>query len=122
MGRKALAVLCAVLLGSIITAAEPQFRDHDRDRDATDARLERERDKALNKERQESLKKDTEKLLKLATELKEQVDKTNENMLSLDVMKKTEEIEKLAKQVHEKMKGFALSPALRDTGPFSNHP
>ena len=62
-------------------------------------------EKKLNLRRQENIKKDTEKLLELATELKQYVDKTNENMLSMDVIKKADEIEKLAKSVKEKMKG-----------------
>jgi hypothetical protein len=40
----------------------------------------------------------------MATELKDYVDKTNENVLSLEVVKKAEEIEKLAHSVKEKMK------------------
>ena len=63
-----------------------------------------------NKERQAALKKDTDKLLELATQLKEYVDKTDENMLSLDVIKKAEEIEKLSKSVKEKMKAEAYYP------------
>jgi hypothetical protein len=62
------------------------------------------REKALNRQRQADIKKDTDKLLQLATELKDAVDKTNENMLSLDVIRKTDEIEKLAKEVRKKMK------------------
>ncbi len=68
-------------------------------------KLAREMAKKANAERQAVLKADTEKLLKLSTELKEYVDKTNENVLSLEVLKKAEEIEKLAKSVKEKMKG-----------------
>ncbi len=34
------------------------------------------------------------------------VDKSNENVLSLDVLKKAEAIEKLARSVKEKMKGY----------------
>lgn len=75
-----------------------------------EAHIRRERDKALNAKRQEELKRDTERLLKLATELKENVDKTNQNMLSLDVIKKAEEIEKLAKSVKDKMKAQGLEP------------
>lgn len=60
--------------------------------------------KRRNKERQAKLKADTDKLHRLATELKQQVDKSNENILSLDVIRKAEEIEKLAKSVREKMK------------------
>ena len=68
------------------------------------AKLERELAKKANQERQAALKRDTDKLLKLATELKDYVDKTNESVLSLEVVKKAEEIEKLAHSVKEKMK------------------
>jgi hypothetical protein len=61
--------------------------------------------KKANEERAAALKVDTDKLLKLATELKASVDKSNENILSLDVIKKAEEIEKLAHSVKEKMRG-----------------
>lgn len=48
--------------------------------------------------------RDTNKLLQLATELKAQVDQTNKDVLSVDVVKKAEQIEKLAKSVKEKMR------------------
>ncbi|MBV9573703.1 MAG: hypothetical protein JOY93_06585 [Acidobacteriales bacterium] len=54
--------------------------------------------------RQARLKHDTDQLLKLATELKQFVDKSNANTLSLDVVRKAEEIEKLAHGVKERMK------------------
>ena len=72
--------------------------------DARD-RLTREMAKKAAKERAAALKTDTDKLLKLSVELKAYVDKSDENVLSLDVIKKAEEIEKLAKSVKEKMKG-----------------
>jgi predicted TIM-barrel fold metal-dependent hydrolase len=83
---------------------DPQF-GRERQKDPTAEKLERDREKALNKQRQTSLQKDTDRLLQLATELKQNVDKSNEHTLSLDVIKKAEEIEKLAKQVKDKMKG-----------------
>ncbi len=55
-------------------------------------------------ERQLALRRDTEKLLSLAAELKQNVDKTSPNFLSMDVIKKAQEIEKLAKSVKDKMK------------------
>ena len=61
--------------------------------------------KKANEQREAALKNDTDKLLRLATELKTYVDKSNQNILSIDVVKKAEEIEKLAKSVKEKMKG-----------------
>jgi hypothetical protein len=61
--------------------------------------------KKAQKQRVEQLKSDTDKLLQLSVELKAYVDKSNTNILSLDVMKKAEEIERLAKSVHDKMRG-----------------
>jgi hypothetical protein len=55
-------------------------------------------------ERQKKLAADTERLLALAKELKQEVDKTNKNVLSVDVVKKAEEIEKLARSVRSQMK------------------
>ena len=69
-------------------------------------------EKDANKQRHTELKRDTDKLLKLSTELKEYVDKSNENVLSLDVIKKAEEIEKLAHSVKTKMRGENLSPSM----------
>jgi hypothetical protein len=77
----------------------------ERQKDPNEEKMERDREKALNKQRQTTLQKDTDRLLQLATELKEYVDRTNEHTLSLDVIKKAEEIEKLAKSVKGKMKG-----------------
>jgi hypothetical protein len=68
-------------------------------------RVEEQQEKARSTERQKRLVADTEKLLALATELKTDVDKTNKNILSLDVIKKADEIEKLAHSVKERMKG-----------------
>ena len=60
-----------------------------------------------NVDRQKRLVADTDKLLSLATELKQDVDKSDKNTLSVDVVKKADEIEKLARSVKEKMKGGA---------------
>ena len=68
-------------------------------------RIEKEMEKKANQERQAELKRDTEKLLQLATDLKAEVDKSNENVLAVEVIKKADEIEKLAHSVREKMKG-----------------
>ena len=67
-------------------------------------KMQRDAEKKWNKERQARLKADTDRLLQLSTELKQQVDKSNENILSLEVIRKAEEIEKLAKSVRERMK------------------
>ena len=61
--------------------------------------------KELGKQRYKDIQKDSDRLLTLATQLKKQVDTAGEHTLSLDVIKKAEEIEKLAKDVRNKMKG-----------------
>jgi hypothetical protein len=61
--------------------------------------------KRAAKERVAALRQDTDRLLKLSVELKSSVDKSDENVLSLDVIKKAEEIEKLARSVKDKMQG-----------------
>jgi hypothetical protein len=75
------------------------------DADQAQQRLAHDMAKKANLQRQAAIKADTDKLLKLAAELKDSVDKSNENLLSLDVLKKAEEIEKLAHSVKDKMKG-----------------
>jgi hypothetical protein len=77
------------------------------DADEAQARIAAELAKKAAKERLATLKSDTDRLLKLSVELKQSVDKSDENVLSLDVVKKAEEIEKLARSVKEKMKGRA---------------
>ena len=59
---------------------------------------------AANAERKKQIADDSAKLLKLATELKAEVDKTTKDELSLGVIRKADEIEKLAHNVKEKMK------------------
>ncbi len=54
--------------------------------------------------RAEDMKRDSQKLLDLATELKNYVDKSGENILSVDVIRKAEEMEKLARQVKNNMR------------------
>jgi hypothetical protein len=60
--------------------------------------------RSLNSERQKRLVADTDKLLALATELKQDMDKTNKNVLSIEVIRKADQIEKLAHSVKERMK------------------
>jgi hypothetical protein len=52
------------------------------------------------------IKKNVEKLFQLASELKDEVDKTDSvQVLSLAMVKKAEEIEKLAKEIKSRAKG-----------------
>jgi hypothetical protein len=54
------------------------------------------------KEEQKELRRDVERLLQMAKNLKEESDKTPEtDVLSLSLVKKAEEIEKLARQIRD---------------------
>jgi hypothetical protein len=62
---------------------------------------------AANAQRKTQIADDTAKLLKLATDLKTEVDKTDKDTLSVNVIRKAGEIEKLAHSVREKTKSTA---------------
>ncbi len=66
--------------------------------------VDRERSAKMQELRQEAIRRDTEKLFQLSVELKDYVDKSSNNVLSLDMIKKAETIEKLARSVKDKMK------------------
>lgn len=59
---------------------------------------------AANALRRKQISDDAAKMLELATELKAAVDKTDKDTLSIDVIRKADNIERLAKGVKEKMK------------------
>jgi hypothetical protein len=62
--------------------------------------------KAILEERQKSIKKEVERLYDLASDLKTEVEKTDSTtVLSLAMLKKADEIEKLAKQIKDQAKG-----------------
>jgi hypothetical protein len=86
-------------------ATRPDTTEPIADGDEARARIASDMAKKAAKERLVALKQDTDRLLKLSVELKQSVDKSDENVLSLDVIKKAEEIEKLARGVKDKMKG-----------------
>jgi hypothetical protein len=54
--------------------------------------------------RRKQIADDSANLLKMATDLKAEVDKSNKDTLSLSVIRKAEEIEKLAHSVRDRVK------------------
>ncbi|HEV8075497.1 MAG TPA: hypothetical protein VGP66_06595 [Candidatus Acidoferrum sp.] len=63
-------------------------------------------EKRMLEENQKDIKKKVEKLYDLATELKAEVDKTDSSkVLSLNLVRKAEEIEKLARDIKNRSKG-----------------
>lgn len=61
------------------------------------------RDEILKVEYQKSVE-DARELAKLADELKVELEKSDRNVLSVATLKKTEEIEKIAKRIHDRLK------------------
>jgi len=109
--RKAIILVCFMAVWAPAAVAPPtplQSQEQDIDPEIRDKML-----REQNKQRQQEIKEETEKLFQLATELKAAVDKSNENVLSMDVVRKAEEVEKLAKKVKEKMKeGVGPTPPI----------
>ena len=63
-------------------------------------------EKRMLEENEKDIKKKVEKLYDLATELKAEVDKTDSSkVLSLNLVRKAEEIEKLARDIKNRSKG-----------------
>lgn len=59
---------------------------------------------AANEARKKQITEDSARLLKLANDLKAEVNKTSKDTLSLGVIRKADEIERLAHEVREKMR------------------
>jgi hypothetical protein len=73
---------------------------------APDPGIDSKRAKTLLEQNQKDVKKNIERLFQLASELKDEVEKTDAvTVLSLAMLRKTEEIEKLARQIRDKTKG-----------------
>lgn len=71
---------------------------------ANDDDVQRQQAVAANQQRQIEIRRDTEKMAELAQELKEYLAKTDQGVMSVDAIKKAEQIEKLARSVKSKMK------------------
>jgi hypothetical protein len=62
--------------------------------------------KAIDRQNQKEIRADVTKLYELVSELKDQIDKTDSaSTLSVSVVKKAQQIEKLAKQIKDLAKG-----------------
>lgn len=66
----------------------------------------RKQQKELLAHRFEQMKQDADELAALAKSLQEELDKSSENILSLQVLEKAEKIEKLARRIKSNAKGY----------------
>jgi hypothetical protein len=104
----ALGVPLGILAGTVAAQApttvpkrHPSLTDKDDDPDAPKVGT-----KAILEANQKDIKKNVERLFQLASELKTEVEKTDSAQVrSLALLKKTEEIEKLAKDIRSRAKG-----------------
>ncbi len=87
------------------TARPPLFGGQEESNDPAERSQQEKLEKGRQEERQKQLVRDTDRLFELAQQLKDQVAKSNKNTLSIDIVKKAAEIEKLAKSVKERMRG-----------------
>jgi len=114
--RVASAAVCAFFLRTATTAGAAQNSGRLETQQAGSSRRDRNEvdppvpeaatKKALLEQRQKDIKKDVEKLFDLATQLKAEVEKTDATTtLSLAMVRRAEEVEKLAHQIKENAKG-----------------
>jgi len=114
--------VCAIVLGGFSRAAaqdvhftlppaQPQFQDlrlplpsMAPNGPGTGDDVQRQQAIAVNQQRQMEIRRDTEKMLALTAELKDYLQKADKGIMSVDAIKKAEQIEKLAHGVKSKMK------------------
>jgi hypothetical protein len=93
----------ALVPGAPVRAQSQQNPQQPKDDDSRMPKLD---PKLILEANQKEIKKNVEKLYDLASELKSEVEKTDSvQVLSLAMLRKTEEIEKLAKEIRSRAKG-----------------
>jgi len=97
------AAVLALASSTQVRAQLPQNPQQQKDDDSNAPKLDPKRILEAN---QKEIKKNVEKLYDLASELKAEVEKTDSvQVLSLAMLRKTDEIEKLAKEIRSRAKG-----------------
>jgi hypothetical protein len=85
-------------------SSQSQVQQPATDSKATDAAAKPAKAMTPAEARQAQLQADTERLYQLTQELKDEVAKSNKDTLSIPVIKKAEEVEKLARSLKERMR------------------
>ena len=89
--------------GAQVRAQRPQNPQQPKEDDPNAPKID---PKLILEANQKEIKKNVEKLYDLASELKAEVEKTNSvHVLSIAMLRKTDEIEKLAKEIRSRAKG-----------------
>ena len=92
---------CRILFAVAVAACAAQVPQA---REEKEPHLKQSQVEAMLKQDQENSLKDAAQLIKLSEELKSELEKTHRNVLSLAALKKTEEIEKLARRIRGRMR------------------
>jgi hypothetical protein len=96
----------AILSGQAKPTGRPPTTDPSQEPESSDSSPLKSPAKALLEANEKDIKKNIEKLYQLATDLKAEVEKTDSSQfLSLALVKKAEEIEKLARDIKTRAKG-----------------
>lgn len=93
----------ALVLAVATVLLSPQTRPADSNQDARLPSGKSQKEAILKMEYEKSLE-DAGRLLELAEELKIELEKSDRHILSLNALKKTEEIEKLAKRIRKRLR------------------
>ena len=99
---KTLAILCFLALALVFAQRPPEPTEQQEPR-LPDGRSQRE--EMLKQDHKKSLE-DADELLKLAEQLKGDLERDDRHVLSISTLKKTEEIEKLAKRIRGRLKRY----------------
>jgi hypothetical protein len=95
--------ILALLPGVQARAKHPQNPQQPKDEDSHPPKID---PKLILEANQKEIKKNVEKLYDLASDLKAEVEKTDSvQVLSMAMLRKTEEIEKLAREIRSRAKG-----------------
>lgn len=110
-GKKLLQLLPALLCLLLVSALTPAVCSPAQELPDPLDRLHHDQRAKMEKERRETewkkLREDTDKLSLAAIELKELIEKSNKDTLSIQILKKTDEIEKILKDIRRRAKdGF----------------
>ncbi len=100
-------ISCLALLATLTPVQSRQRQNPLQEQEpvpSTELQAKQKRD--LLKSNFEKMKRDADELASLAKSLQEDLDKSNQNLLSLKIVNKAEKIEKLAKKIKEVAKGY----------------
>lgn len=95
--------ILTLMPGTQVRATRTQSPQQPKDNDSNSPKID---PKLILEQNQKEIKKNVEKLYDLASELKAEVEKTDSvHVLSIAMLRKTDEIEKLAREIRSRAKG-----------------